>query len=883
MRNSHRVRFQQPPGLFLDWWIIKWRPGFVLLAVLLLTTGLAAADKEADPTGSIFMAAKAAVANGSLEKTRLLGFGIEKSHFQEAPGEGAILIGLDLALGKSFDKDVVFALRPIYMTEAGETATQKYGLFTETVRGARNTTRTNPLRIKQLRARPGYAVGGITVRSGLLIDGLSLTYMRITGQTLDAERSYDSDWVGNRTGGSERTVSGNGAPIVGVFGSTDEQRVRAIGLIAVKNATVANQSAAVPPQRAKPSLPEDKPVDPPQPTRRPEPPAEPDKADIPPANDQPAKTDNQPAAATQEVPSQSTWLLGAISAVVTVPILVFLLAFSGRKKSSPYGNRPGQPTNAAIGGLVETPAEQPVEVEPILEEPPAPSLSPTGAAAICEKPRLPNRTDNPEMPHSKPPRDGSQEREDLWCKACRLPVFGGNASAKPWCPRCGGDVGPLPKESDPLASLGTRAPVSLPGSRTPQRGSSVPQAGIPMPCPDFFGGGGNCERRGPRGTCYKVTVGVRCWKQHTCLCCDCVYRYKMERKGEATAGLAEYAQSMAEQKALLAVKKEVDVHPCPTCGLVQPEMGASQKMLSHGIVALATFLLVPFIIIPAAANGITLHLAGMIAASVAGIAWLVHLLTALDNPNGNRAENRKKAKSEVDTGQVEVVQPGTADKNKPVPGNLRATHALTLLGILLSVPAFLAPVYVKETENLPTDPDLPPFVIAPGDEVRVTFPAQHNIQCVSGLWHGNARARILNASEAAGLTILPAATQTDSWGEGIFVKSSEKNLTRSLHATVKIPKEAKLGGKTLRVEVGLDVTYPSVALNNTFTNRKAAASHIVTIQLANLAACQTYRDAFAAGTTLGLLGCVGGGLGLFGLAFQLRSRARPTEIYPIGA
>src|SRR5205085_1820871 len=126
-----------------------------------------------------------------------------------------------------------------------------------------------------LRARPGYAVGGLTVRSGLHIDGLSLTYMRINGGGLDPQRSYESDWVGNRTGGSEKTVSGNGAPIVGVFGNSDEQRVLALGLIAVKTPAMTEQPPAEPRPRKSKALPPNAP--PPE-----DAPAEPVQADLPP-------------------------------------------------------------------------------------------------------------------------------------------------------------------------------------------------------------------------------------------------------------------------------------------------------------------------------------------------------------------------------------------------------------------------------------------------------------------------------------------------------------------------------------------------------------------------------------------------------------------------
>src|SRR5947209_3326545 len=68
------------------------------------------------------------------------------------------------------------------------------------------------------------------VRSRLKFTGRSVTSMWINGRKLDPQRSYTSAWIGDRTGGSEASISGNGTPIVGVFGSEDQQHIKALGL-----------------------------------------------------------------------------------------------------------------------------------------------------------------------------------------------------------------------------------------------------------------------------------------------------------------------------------------------------------------------------------------------------------------------------------------------------------------------------------------------------------------------------------------------------------------------------------------------------------------------------------------------------------------------------
>src|SRR5271155_4519853 len=70
----------------------------------------------------------------------------------------------------------------------------------------------------------------------------------------------------------------------------------------------------------------------------------------------------------------------------------------------------------------------------------------------------------------------------------------------------------------------------------------------------------------------------RSWKQHTCCVCGCVFRYQMERSAQGT--LLESSEEAVKRK----LAKEVDVHPCPTCGLIQPDMVAQGRTLWHGII-----------------------------------------------------------------------------------------------------------------------------------------------------------------------------------------------------------------------------------------------------------------------------------------------------------
>jgi hypothetical protein len=241
---------------------------------------LGAADQKED-NKAIYAAAENAISRRLVDKTRMLGFGIEKAVFSELPPEGAILVGFDLGIGNFMDIETIYALRAVYRTEDGEASYGEHGLFKDKHTTGKRVIKSKVLRTMRVRARPGYAVGGLTIRSGLNINGLSIMFMRINGATLDPRQTYESDWIGDRTGGSEASISGDGAPVVGVFGNKDQDHVIALGLTYIRQprreatpppaAAGARKAVAEKPEAPKP----EKPKAEPQVENKPAPPADP--------------------------------------------------------------------------------------------------------------------------------------------------------------------------------------------------------------------------------------------------------------------------------------------------------------------------------------------------------------------------------------------------------------------------------------------------------------------------------------------------------------------------------------------------------------------------------------------------------------------------------
>ncbi len=352
------------------------------IAILAATSLSGAAEKP-----SIFTAAGAALTKGPLAQTRVLGCYDSKREFTELPDEGAVLVGLECGVGKFMNIETVYALRPIYQTAGGEVAYADHGPFVNRRVSPKKVIKTRVRRIVQVHAEPGYAVGGVTIRSGLNINGLSVRFMRIKGTTLDPDEAYTSEWVGDRTGGGEAYISGDGAPVVGIRGSQDDDHIQAFGLIYI------DESAALraPAERAAPPPPAEQPVprppltrpveQPPQePVDRPaaepeaEPPAEPVQKEepVPPvelakplavvaAKKVPEGTPKQTAGSTET--GLTVWVL--VCVVVAVPLFVVLWVI----------NKVAQ---ATCGRTQSESSEETAD---------AAAVPPANSSALCERPR----------------------------------------------------------------------------------------------------------------------------------------------------------------------------------------------------------------------------------------------------------------------------------------------------------------------------------------------------------------------------------------------------------------------------------------------------------------------------------------------------------------
>jgi hypothetical protein len=154
---------------------------------------------------SLADAVKAAIDAHTYDACSPVGGGFAHEKFEDLPPTGGILIGFRYALGKFFDNDYVCFIQPIYLIPAGEVRGEPHGQPSDDVR--------------EVKARPGYAIGGLDIRGGGGLDAIQITFMRIgPDNSLDIGDTYTGDRIGGPGGGESAYIS-DGTPIIGICGT----------------------------------------------------------------------------------------------------------------------------------------------------------------------------------------------------------------------------------------------------------------------------------------------------------------------------------------------------------------------------------------------------------------------------------------------------------------------------------------------------------------------------------------------------------------------------------------------------------------------------------------------------------------------------------------
>jgi hypothetical protein len=378
---------------------------------------------------------------------------------------------------------------------------------------------------------------------------------------------------------------------------------------------------------------------------------------------------------------------------------------------------------------------------------------------------------------------------------------------------------------------------------------------------------------------YKSTVDLRCWKQHCCVRCGCLYRYEFNREVTGQGSSPEEASHSARNSANQTLQKDVDQKPCPSCGIFQPEMVARRRVGVHGwlIAASVTTMVLAGIFTnsPTIGHDTLAHLT-IAAVAVIGLA---HVLTSLSNPNKDLAKNRAAAKQQVEAGTTHIDEPGSHSPQGPVPGAEKSFIALVAFVLLAASVVGASSAEARRTAaSWPLNPDFYPPVVGPGDTARLFFPAV--VQSVNGNWAGYGEATISNA-EQLGMKgeHFQVTSQTRGWSSTMHAKSSEKASSSTIYADIGVPTNATLEGKNAELNVYLTVAFPQIFGSSSFIEKELKSNHSAKITFAPPGAGSIYSDLWGGGVFLGGLAAMTAGLILV-LRAKWARRSK-VQLFPI--
>jgi hypothetical protein len=379
------------------------------------------------------------------------------------------------------------------------------------------------------------------------------------------------------------------------------------------------------------------------------------------------------------------------------------------------------------------------------------------------------------------------------------------------------------------------------------------------------------------GKSYTSTIDVRCLKEHTCLCCGAVYAYELKRKVTGSAPTKEKAVVRAQAAAAKTVEREVDMEPCPTCGLLQPDMIGQRRAKRHKTLFWLALIAFIVIVILRAAYAIQSDTAVWTALIACAVVAALHLLIDLPDPNRNPDGNRQMAEQRVASGALRHT-PGQF-----LPGSTQLArtprsmgHWLALVLLLVAVALASQPEAMRRARGWPLNVECYPPVVGPGDETRIYM--TQKIDSVKGYWRGNPTAVVSTAGGGKPLNANAETNQND-WGSSISVKSSEKHSTSTPWVRVTMPNEASLAGKTAACDIDLKIAYPEMEGSSSFHELNTKMHRSINIQMAPPEAGASYNGWWWTGTVLamGIISCCG--VYLIIAARSLQKKAKPTRSF----
>jgi S1-C subfamily serine protease len=169
--------------------------------------------------GDVYAFIQRAVDDNRLTDVDVRGYRLTRERYWDVLAQGGVLIGFEVGTGRVADAVVLKSWRPIFLTRTGEKFGKWHGKVPDT-----STT---------IKARAGYVVSGMSVRTELGVNGFTLMFAKLGKTGLNMDDTYESKSIGGKQG-TLSTIGGKGALFVGITGHlSNDKSPCSLGLVAV--------------------------------------------------------------------------------------------------------------------------------------------------------------------------------------------------------------------------------------------------------------------------------------------------------------------------------------------------------------------------------------------------------------------------------------------------------------------------------------------------------------------------------------------------------------------------------------------------------------------------------------------------------------------------
>ncbi len=379
---------------------------------------------------------------------------------------------------------------------------------------------------------------------------------------------------------------------------------------------------------------------------------------------------------------------------------------------------------------------------------------------------------------------------------------------------------------------------------------------------------------------YRASLTISCAKQHVCVHCGGKFSYLFQRKVEAEGHSREAAAAAADQLANHTIQATVELHECPYCGTVQPEMVAEVQSHRYWLGLLLGVGVLSLCLILGALSIVRIDTAAWIALTGALLVVGMNAWGLFCHPNRSLRRNRTRAQHKVAAARLSPDDPPNQnpETQRPHPAG-RQPAAEAVLGFCLTVVALvvtLAPIALREINGWVANSSTYPAVVGPGDTARVYF--DQKITSLQGMWEGTTHVKVTNPAEigqAAGQ--IQATTKASNWGQTISGRSLSTN---HMWVDLKIPEYSSLAGKSIQADLQVRARYPFV-VETQFDVKSEVFTHSTQLRLSSVGAGTAYNHAWWVGqwAALGLL--VTGGILLLGSTKTLSNSGSSARAVPL--